>query len=523
MWKAVIADDEEIIVRGLKKLIDWEKLEIEIVGETFDGDTLKFLIEEVDPDLVISDIKMPGMTGLEVLAYFQERGPKPKFIFISGFEDFSYVQTALRGGAVDYLLKPVRRKDLQESVQKALNQIRESRVVEVFDEEQSELEKLMDSLNSGDREGQEDLSQIELDFDRHLYVGVTIGLCPDEAARLRDESFERFNLLRFSGYNLISGMIRQEDLGFVLRREEKHIHLLAKFDRDMHKDEAAKCFYTMQQQLSERLHVDFCTGVGMPARSAGQLRNSLKTSRYAFDLYAFLEEPVVLFEDIHQEFNVSEDDFKEAEEQIFRLLAAHSGEYKKEVEHLIRITRVLHFGNLYGAKHRFLVLTGNINSRLYKFNMLDGEFNRTQDELQHQIEQIFTYRELGDCIRAHFDMLYERICAFGRSKDSETIDAVKSYIREHYMEEISMKTLSEIACVSVNYFSAMFKRETGENYKAYLTKVRMEAALKLLQETDCKTYEIGEQVGYNNVRRFVDAFKSIYGVSPLEYKKRLKE
>lgn len=80
-----------------------------------------------------------------------------------------------------------------------------------------------------------------------------------------------------------------------------------------------------------------------------------------------------------------------------------------------------------------------------------------------------------------------------------------------------------MACVSQNYFSAMFKKETGQNYKAYLTSLRMEEALRLLRETDDKTYEIAEQVGYNNVRRFVDAFKQIYSVSPMEYRKGLRE
>ena len=83
------------------------------------------------------------------------------------------------------------------------------------------------------------------------------------------------------------------------------------------------------------------------------------------------------------------------------------------------------------------------------------------------------------------------------------------------------KELADVACVSQNYFSALFKKETGQNYKAYLTSIRMEEAIKLLRTTDLKTYEIGEKVGYNNVRRFVDAFKQLYNVSPMEYRKSL--
>ena len=103
------------------------------------------------------------------------------------------------------------------------------------------------------------------------------------------------------------------------------------------------------------------------------------------------------------------------------------------------------------------------------------------------------------------------------------IEQVKDYIKAHYAEDMSIKELADVACVSQNYFSALFKKETGQNYKAYLTSIRMEEAIKLLRTTDLKTYEIGEKVGYNNVRRFVDAFKQIYNVSPMEYKKSLRK
>ena len=100
---------------------------------------------------------------------------------------------------------------------------------------------------------------------------------------------------------------------------------------------------------------------------------------------------------------------------------------------------------------------------------------------------------------------------------------VQNYIQEHYAEDISLKTLAEVACVSPHYFSAYFKAETGQNYKAYLTRVRMEQALHLVLDTDMKTYEIAQQVGYNNGRRFADAFRAAYQLSPMDYRKLHKK
>ena len=96
MWKLVIADDERLIVKGLSKMIDWESLNVEIAGVAYDGEQLKRTIEYADPDIVLTDIMMPYMTGLELLHWYNARGGKAKFIFVSGYQEFSYVQEALK-------------------------------------------------------------------------------------------------------------------------------------------------------------------------------------------------------------------------------------------------------------------------------------------------------------------------------------------------------------------------------------------------------------------------------------------
>ena len=116
MWKVLLADDENLIVKGLRRLIDWSALDIEIVGEAMDGHQAEQLILQTRPDLVISDIRMPGLTGLELLSRHKGGPQAPKFIFVSGYEEFEYVRQALSGGAVDYLLKPVSAEELEKAV-----------------------------------------------------------------------------------------------------------------------------------------------------------------------------------------------------------------------------------------------------------------------------------------------------------------------------------------------------------------------------------------------------------------------
>ena len=123
MWKAVIADDEGVILQGLKKLVDWTNMNVHLVGEARDGQQLKEVMEETDPDIVITDIMMPYRTGLDILRWCNETDMHAKFIFISGYQEFTYAKEALQSGAVDYLLKPVARKDLEDAVRKAIQKL----------------------------------------------------------------------------------------------------------------------------------------------------------------------------------------------------------------------------------------------------------------------------------------------------------------------------------------------------------------------------------------------------------------
>ena len=208
MWKAVIADDEGVILQGLKKLVDWTNMDVRLVGEARDGQRLKEVMEETDPDIVITDIMMPYRTGLDILRWCNEADMHAKFIFISGYQEFTYAKEALQSGAVDYLLKPVARKDLEDAVRKAIQKLEEQNTIEIFKEEDDEMYQLFREINDGQGFENDELYQLfeaeEIDFEGHFFVGICVGIRPDLAADMIKDSFERFNLLRFSIYNQIA-------------------------------------------------------------------------------------------------------------------------------------------------------------------------------------------------------------------------------------------------------------------------------------------------------------------------------
>lgn len=525
MWKVVMADDEIVILNGLKKMIHWEELDLELAGEATDGAELYRQIREKKPDIVISDIMMPEMTGLQVMHQVKEDGLESvKFIFISGYQEFAYAREALAGGAMDYLLKPVARRDLTEAIKKTQEQLEVNSAAGVFKEEKNAFSELFHDINEGRAFDTNALYELfanaDIDFEDKFFVGICIGILPIEEGKAKEMSAVSYNLSRFTCLSRMSDLVRDERLGFVLKRDENCIHMIGVFDKEDRDTFYEKYIHTIKKELERDHHIELCVGIGMRTEDVSMLKNVYKTAKFAYDLYFFEEKPVIDFEDIHKDYNISFEDYQNGMEEVFRSIIAKDGSVLKNIDKQLYMIEQIHYGNQYAVKSRIMQFTGDLGMKLHNYKLLSRDFYVMQDALQAQVEAQVTFRALHDCIMKHYEELTAEIYRTERSKDAIVIEDVKKYILDHYNEDLSVKELADVACVSQNYFSAMFKKETGQNYKAYLTSIRMNEALRLLLNTDLKTYEIGEKVGYNNVRRFVDAFKQTYGMSPMDYKRK---
>ncbi len=525
-WKAIVADDEAVIRSGIKKLIDWSRLGIEIVGLAEDGIQLEKMIGDILPDVVISDVKMPGQSGLEVLSKVKGSARVPQFIFVSGYGEFAYAKEAMQLGAVDYLLKPVRVEELEDAVQKALLHKKTQDTIRLFQEEKFRLEEaasLETGANASDGKTMKDILEDHgIDIAGKMFAGICIGIRPDLARQAENNSFERYNLIRFAIYNRISELFEENMEGFVVKRDDACLHLLTFFSEEEEAILYESNLLPIKKRIEEEYQIRLLVGIGMPSAYPEQLKNAYRTARYAFDLYYFEERPVILFQEIKKSFEESNEEYNRSVEEVFRSIVARDGETLKNVSQTLDLISEMFYGNRFATENRCMHFTGLIAERLMQYKMIKKDFYDLQDSLQEKVEQEVSFRGVRDVILAYYEDLLSHINETGKGKDSILIEDIKQYIRDHYMEEMSIGQLADVACVSKNYFSAMFKKETGMNYKAYLTQIRMEAALKLLQETDDRTYEISEKVGYNNVRRFVDAFKQIYSVTPAEYRKSLR-
>jgi len=527
MWKAVIAEDERVILKGLHKLIDWEALGVEIVGDAYDGEQLKRLIEYQNPDIILSDIKMPYYTGLEVQQWYNENYSRAKFIFASGYEEFAFAKEAIRNGAIDYLLKPVGKKELEDAVKKAIEALTQKNTVDIFQEKKDDFQLLFEEINEGKSFVNEDLyrlfREVQIDVEDSFFVGVCVGIKPDLAGRMRNEAFAQFNLARFSVFNQVVENFKDKKLGFPLEKKQNYACLIGAFPKRNEEKYLEQYILPTIRHVEEICGVELCVGIGNKVYQIADLMSTYKESHEAFLLYHFEECKVIEYGDIHVDERVSFQDYRDAIDVAFKAILAKDSNTMDCVDHVMDIIRSIHYANWGAVRMRTMNFTGELSSKLDHYHMLPKDFYDMQDALQRDVEEIEVWSELKALVHRHYEGLIDDIYKSDRSKDKVIIEQVKQYIKDHYAEDLSIKELSDVACVSQNYFSAMFKKETGQNYKNYLTQIRMDKALELLRTTDYKTYEIGEQVGYNNTRRFVDAFKQSYSLSPMEYKKSLKE
>lgn len=524
MWKVLLADDESVIVKGLRKLIDWAALDIEVVGEATDGLMAASMIEETHPDLVISDIRMPGLTGLELLSRYKGGVQAPKFIFVSGYEEFEYVRQALSGGAVDYLLKPVSAEILDKAVRRALGLMADSSAAAMFRQASVPLQDFFGQLIANREFGGTELYQNFTSLlggkESPVFIGLCFGLSCEAANQLEQLPYERQLLQSFVAFNTARDDLERSGYGCFLRKDDRRCCMLGIFSPG--EDPRAVLQQTIEKTAARtgyRLRV----GTGRVCMQAEDLMATYEDALRAFDLYYFEQEDILCWNGEPHQPTATNEEFDDAVKQVFHSIVAKADTVGADVDRVLDIIADLHYNNQNAAFNRVMLFTGDLCQELYKNHLLSGSFTQRQDALQHMLEECRTYDELRARLQGYYREILPDVYHAASKKNTAEIYKVQEYIREHYREELSLKTMAEVVCVSPNYFSAYFKAETGQNYKTYLTQVRMEQALQLVLNTDLRTYEIAEQVGYNNVRRFVDAFRATYQMSPMDYRKLHKE
>ncbi|WP_195985941.1 response regulator [Clostridium sp. D33t1_170424_F3] len=529
LYRVIVVDDEEEIREGIIRKIDWETLGFEVAGSAENGLDALEMAEHLHPDVVMTDIKMPFMDGLGLCKKISEQMPSVKLIIFSGFDDFEYAQKAIKLNVAEYMLKPVNAQELSETLKKLKRQLDQELI------DRRDIETLRHHY-------EESLPVLREQF----LVGLLEGRVPEQKLRAQAGMY-RLNLrakywtvaLIHAGAGLPGTDARalhdaeelipisiartvEEILGrfchFTSFLYSDNVAILADFPDAIGVTSLITGLNEVCKSASRVLEGDIAAGIGGLTADLNGIRRSYREAQSALDYSSIMGEGrAVYIKDVEPDASVQVQ-FDEQDERAILNAIKLGGEedITKVINELFsRIETILPFSQ-YQVYLVEMVTSLLKVIRTYELNtdeIFGKDFNYFTAFATHSPSKIRQWM-IESCCKISVQIKRERL-------DSTKLLArnAKLYIEEHYMDpEISVEMLCAHLHVSPAYFSTVFKRETEMSFVSYLTEVRLQQALNLLNTTDDKTYVIAGKVGYTEPNYFSYVFKKRFGVSPSKYR-----
>lgn len=520
--KVLIADDEPHICTLLKYLIQWEQLGLTLAGTFYGGDEVLSYLEHDTADILLCDIEMPGVNGLELMRELAEKSPELKVIVVSGFRNFEYVRTALQYGACNYLLKPIDEKELNSVLRDVVSSVEKKPLTHSTMIHMSGRLQLLEQLRRSTLHLQ--LGQVNQIYGYHFLPGRFQVLCavfpgedPDsDSPRLIMRMFEEILRPKLADFCQEFEFYRQDAL-----------HLCVLFNTegagtDALRDALDGLLHSTLVELGCKTQSAVVIGVGMLVDDISKIDQSYRSARQVLCARLFDPERRILYAGAktlevgqYGEFLLAEEKHElaarveeiDAEgvqncvDRIFRrnerLLASHPGLVHRFIHELLTCL----LGILASADSP----VDNGDAWLEK-TLLQLEACCTIQQVQQQIGSL-----IGQQINACLAEKLSNVAAYAQQ--------AKGYIDHHYMEPITLELLAGHLNINPTYLSVVFKNELHMNYSKYLTMVRMEKAKELLRQCDRNLTQIAHAVGYNRTAYFSSVFKSYTGIKPMEYQR----
>lgn len=538
MYKLMMIDDEEEVRQGIIQKIEWEKYGFEIIGEAENGREALDLIEKSIPDVVITDIKMPIMDGLELSSILKESFPVIKVVLLTGFDEFKYAQQAINYGIVEYVLKPVLPKDMVTLLQKLKEKIDKETTQKEGIKELKEhyaksipimRDKFLTSLITSKLrkdEIEKKISTYNLNLRGNGFAIASI--CIDQSSIKEKNFFEDdIELIKFAVMNISEEIIKKHSLGEVFF----HINCLVvitrfeKLDKENIYKRTFLVLEEIRQSVEKFLGFTVTIGMGNICCELNKLDDSFKSALSALDYRLVIgNNKVIYIDDLEPQFADgivfdenkekvlttsikfgTESEITDAIELLFKDLCDIKTSFKDYQVYLIEILAAIVkiSKNLQLEMKDVLGLNYNLFVEIYQFG--------TIEEVKDWIKSI--------CIKLMQDISYKR-----QDYSKLLLDKAKEYINNNYSDEdIGLNKVSNYLHISPSYLCMIFKKEMGDTFLNYLIRVRVEVAKDLLGSTNLKTSEIAEKIGYADPNYFSYFFKRNIGLSPREYRNTLNK
>lgn len=539
--KVFLVEDEMVIRRGIKNSIDWEKEGYIFCGEASDGELAYPMIIKEKPDILITDIRMPFMDGLELCKLVKKELPNIKILILSGYDEFDYAKEAIRLGVTEYLLKPISSGKLLEALNGVSESIRREKedkdlvrkyMEEMRENTEHEKQKFFEQMIAGN------LSMADaLETGKKYEMNLSAGMYNLLLFRftLGKENRKSGELLGEAEYAIEKLTERLEYVFEFQRGVEGWAFLLMADNEEQMSERVKELSKDLEEIMKNYSTIAYFGGIGQPVARLRELEESFREAERALAARFTMElNRIISVEDIRMAQNVDtlEDieitSFGEIEKTRTMLEKFLNNGAEDEIDEFVDVyINELPEENLKSVLMRqYIIMDAYIVMMSFceKIEGIEGEMQAQSEELKNSMKTIQTLEEIKNYIR----MLLKKIIGVrdtisGR-RYSDIIEIAKDQIRKTYMsDEISLNTIAAEVGMSPSYFSSIFSKEMGKTFVEYLTEIRMDRAKELLMCSSMKTSEIGYEVGYKDPHYFSYIFKKTQNCTPKEFRARGKE
>ena len=539
--KVFLVEDEMVIRRGIKNSIDWEKEGYIFCGEASDGELAYPMIIKEKPDILITDIRMPFMDGLELCKLVKKELPNIKILILSGYDEFDYAKEAIRLGVTEYLLKPISSGKLLEALNWVSESIRREKedkdlvrkyMEEMRENTEHEKQKFFEQMIAGN------LSMADaLETGKKYEMNLSAGMYNLLLFRftLGEENRKSGELLGEAEYAIEKLTERLEYVFEFQRGVEGWAFLLMADNEEQMSERVKELSKDLEEIMKNYSTIAYFGGIGQPVARLRELEESFREAERALAARFTMElNRIISVEDIRMAQNVDTLDdieitsFGEIEKTRTMLEKFLNNGAEDEIDEFVDVyINELPEENLKSVLMRqYIIMDAYIVMMSFceKIEGIEGEMQAQSEELKNSMKTIQTLEEIKNYIR----MLLKKIIGVrdtisGR-RYSDIIEIAKDQIRKTYMsDEISLNTIAAEVGMSPSYFSSIFSKEMGKTFVEYLTVIRMDRAKELLMCSSMKTSEIGYEVGYKDPHYFSYIFKKTQNCTPKEFRARGKE
>ena len=541
MLKIFLAEDEVIVRETIKRMIPWEELGFELVGEAADGEMALPLLIRQKPDLLITDIKMPFMDGLTLAKLAKKELPELKIVILSGYDDFNYAKQAINIGVEDYLLKPITKNALIERLSEIRSRYEHEKTqkeyYEKFQREMQAYEKnssrdFFEALVRGSMDMMEVYKKAEklgVDIVAEAYNILIFTMNSEEDFSGQKEGYSEWEA---ESLEMLEEFFSGHPSAMLFRSNIFSYSVLLKGQKESIKEITKECVGKIQGILKRKESKrEWFLAVGQPVERLSQIKKSYHTASRAFSQRYLYVENILYYDEMemmeHRSGQADTNDnayLKKVDVNALNpaiLQKFLSNGIQEETENFVKD----YFYAIGQEPMESLVFRNYVilNVRFSVITFLKGLGCDTEGMEPENTEEILAEsgKNIESAIAYAEKMVSQAITIRDQNSGNKNRSILKTavdFIESHYMEEeISLNTVANVANVSANHFSALFSQNMGQTFIEYLTSLRMNKAKELLRCTGMRSSEIAGEIGYKDAHYFSYLFKKTQGMTPSDY------